>query len=135
MHRPRGLSPPGRGIHGQDAAPRERGPTNPSQEWASAVPHGEEAGTEEPPWSSAAELKAGRRWQWRWDPLSRWQSAAISTQKRCRAAEQDKRGVGQPDKRDRGWSETRMGEEPRRQEGGEGDTHAHKNQRKGKTRG
>lgn len=62
-------------------------------------------------------------------------AAAINTQKRCRAAEQDKRGGGQPDKRNGGWSETRMGEELRGQEGGEGDAHTHTNQRKGKTRG
>lgn len=51
-------------------------------------------------------------------------AAAPSAQKRCRAAEQHKRGGGQPDKRNGGWSDTRMGEELRRQ-GGEGDTHAH----------
>lgn len=126
-----GLSPPGHGNHGQDAEPLKRGPTNVSQEWASAMLHGEGTGAEEPPRSSAAEGGSGSGA----GVLGVGQSAAISTQKRSRAAEQDKRGVGQPDKRDGGWSETRMGEELRRQEGGEGDTHAHKNQSKGKTRG
>lgn len=52
-------------------------------------------------------------------------AAAITAQKRCRAAEQDKRGGGQPDKRNGGWSEARMAEELCGQGGGEGDTHTH----------
>lgn len=78
MHRPLGLSPPGHSNHGQQAVSSRRG----HLKVASPLPHGEGAGTAETPWSSAAELKAGGRWQ-RWDPLSWWQSAAISTQKRC----------------------------------------------------
>jgi len=49
-----GLSPPGHGSGGQGAVPGKRG----HKDTASATPHGEGARTEEPPWSSAAELKA-----------------------------------------------------------------------------
>lgn len=61
-------------------------------------------------------------------------AAAISTQKRCRAAEQDKRGGGQPGRRDGGWIETRMGEEPRRQAGGR-ETRSTQKSEQGKDKG
>lgn len=66
-------------------------------------------------------------------------AAAITTQKRCRAAEQDKRGGGQPDKRNGGWSETRMERSGAdKEEGRETRTHTQKSEKgsdKGITRG
>lgn len=83
--------------------------------------------TEKPHWSSAAELKAwgGEGGRCRgWDPLSPSQLAAISTQKRCRAAEQDKRVWGRQRRETEGWSETEW--ERRRTDKEEGrETHTH----------
>lgn len=67
VHGPPGLFPQAMAV---TAVTSERGPTHTSREWASATPDCQGAGTEDPSWSRAAELKAGGRWQPRWDPLS-----------------------------------------------------------------